>query len=251
MVSTPKLFREYILWRSRMTAYAAFFLVLLIVGALIALLVSSPSNINRFGLLLQLLGVLALAPDIIGKEHFLAFRQGPQTLPPTNAMGGGPLLSGEPAPVNEEPSGEERPFDFYRDHNLTFMIGNVLASLALMSLLADKVLFPRPDLIPNEGIWRVMFSLLGFAWLNVFMILQISRLSGRELPRGSLAWFFTIDMFVGVLGLLFAGLIHVLLRWVGGGLAYLFHNGSRRVLLIVTLPFIVAGLFFELVATFL
>ncbi len=227
--------------------YAAFFLVILIVGGLIALLVSSPSNVNRFGLLLQLLGVLALAPDIIGKQNLPILHGELQKAPVENAVVNDPLPAAEPSPSPRE----EEPFVFYQAHNLTYMIGNTLASLALMWLLADKVLFPRADIIPYETILRVMFSLLGFVWLNVFMILLISRLHGGTMPSGPLAWFFTIDMFVGFPGVFFAGFVHILLRWVGGGLVFIFHNGPRRVLLIVTLPFFVVGLFFELVATFL
>ncbi len=250
MDRTPKLFREYILWRSRMTVYAAFFLVILIVGGLIALLVTSPSNVNRFGLLLQLLGVLALAPDIIGKQNLPPLRRKPQTAPAAEAVVSDPPATEEPAPAMraEEP---EKPFDYYQVHNLTFMLGNILASLALMWLLVDKVLFQRADFFPNESIWLVLFSLVGFAWLNIFMILLISRLRSGTVPSGPLAWFFTIDMFIGILGVFFAGFAHILLHWVRGGIAYLFQNGLRRVLLIVTLPFFVAGLFFELVATFL
>ncbi len=247
MDSTPKLFREYILWRSRMTVYAAFFLVVLMVGGLVALLVSSPSNVNRFGLLLQLLGVLALAPDIIGKQNLPILHEEPQKTPVENAGANSPPPLAEPAPAPRD----EQPFVFYQVHNLTYVLGNILASLALMWLLVDKVLFPRADIFPNESMWRVLFSLLGFIWLNVFMILLIGRLRSGTLPNGPLAWFFFIDLVVGILGLFFAGFVHILLRWVRGGLEYIFQNGSRRVMLIVTLPFFVAGLFFELVATFL
>lgn len=247
MVNSQRLFREYILWRSRMAVYAAFVLAILLVGGLVALLVSSPLNINRFGVLLQLLGVLALAPDIIGKDKFRRqYGVGPVVVPLT-----GPQADADPPDPEAEPMRDEAFFDFYQTRNLTFVLGNILASLALVWLLIDKVLVPRAELFPGESVWRVLFSLFGFAWLNFFMLLQLSRLVRGGVPRGLLAWFFSVDLFVGVLGVLFAGFIHILLRWVYGGLGFIFQNGMRRVLLIVTLPFFVAGLFFELIATFL
>ena len=243
MVSSQNLFREYILFRSRMAVYAALGLTILFLVGLAALLVSSPANINRFGLLLQILGVLALAPDVIGKNKFARWRKAqPGTVPQTG---------GEAAPAEAAPMREEAFFRFYQTHNMTFVLGNVLASVALISLLLDSVLAARPAFFPAEGLWRVVFSLLGFAWLNIFMLLHIYRLMGMEISRGWLAWFFAVDLFVGLLGVFFAGFIHILLRWIAGGLDFIFANGPRRVVLIITLPFFIAGLFFELIATFL
>jgi hypothetical protein len=140
---------------------------------------------------------------------------------------------------------------FYETHNLTFVLGNILASIALVGLLVDSVLTPHAEYFQGELLWRVLFSFLGFAWLNFFMLLHLYRMMGTEISRGLLAWFFAVDMFVGLLGVIFAGFIHILLRWVAGGLDFIFSNGFRRVLLIITLPFFIAGLFFELIATFL
>ncbi len=243
MIRSQNLFREYILFRSRMAVYAAMLLAILLVVGLAALLAASPVNVNRFGLLLQILGVLALAPDIIGKDTLSSWRKARAGAVPQT---GGPLPTEPDAPLPEEAF-----YNFYQANNLTFVLGNVLASAALVWLLADAVLNPRADLFPLERVWRALFSLLGFAWLNFFMLLHIFRLSGKEVSRAILAWFFAIDLLVGILGVIFAGLIHILLRWGSGGLRFLFANGPRRVLLVITLPFFVVGLFFELIATFL
>jgi hypothetical protein len=261
MVSSQNLFREYIQWRSRMASYAAVALTILLVIGLLAWFVASPININRFGLLLQLLGVLALAPDVVGKEKFPFFRRPAEVVDapdkPTDETGGpGVDVDAviDPPEDDDQPPDQVLPEDqflpFYQAKNLTFLLGNVLASFALVWLLADGVLSPRPDFFPMEGLWRLLFSLLGFSWLNLFMLLQVVRLSGSTAPRRVLAWFFAVDLFVGILGVIFAGLIHILLRWVLGGLQFIFNNGMRRVLLIITLPFLAVGLFFELVATF-
>jgi hypothetical protein len=248
MVKSQNLFREYIYFRSRMAVYAALGLMVLLLLGIAALLFTGPTNINRFGLLLQILGALALAPDVIGKEKFARWRQAqPAPVPQT---GGAPQPTSAEAPVDAAMR-DEAFLRFYETHNLTFVLGNTIAAVALVWLLVDSVLAPRPEYFQGELLWRLLFSFLGFAWLNFFMLLNIYRLLGAEISRGMLAWFFAVDLFVGLLGVIFAGLAHILLRWAAGGLNFIFSNGPRRVLLIITLPFFIAGLFFELIATFI
>ncbi|RPJ46340.1 MAG: hypothetical protein EHM21_08755 [Chloroflexi bacterium] len=256
MVRSQNLFREYILWRSRMALYAALGLALLLIVGLLTWFMASPENINRFGLLLQLLGVLAVAPDIIGKEKFPYWRKRMAGAETAGEGEAGPVEAnqaasppGEDAPGTGDLESDGQFLAYYQANNLTFLLGNILASTALVWLLVDAVIAPRPDFFPDERTWRILFSMLGFAWLNLFMLLQIKRLSGAVPSPGLLAWFFAVDLFVGVLGILFAGIIHILLYWVIGSARFIFNNGPRRVLLIVTLPFLAVGLFFELIAT--
>jgi hypothetical protein len=94
-------------------------------------------------------------------------------------------------------------------------------------------------------------SLVAFAWLNAFMLILIYRLFRRPEPEGLLAVFFAADLLVGFVGIFFGGILYIIEEWLGGGLRFTFRNGIRRVLLMATLPFVLVGLGFQLLATFL
>jgi hypothetical protein len=256
MIGSQNLFREYILLRSRMVTYVAIAILIFLLIGLVAWFVVSPQNINRFGLLLQLLGVLALAPHVFGKDKIPFLRRagavvkggaGAATLGRTDPEVD-PQLYGPALHTNL--NSEEQILTYYQDNNLAFLLGNILAAGALVWTLMDVVLRLRPGVVPTDGWWRLFFSLLGFIWIDLYMLLQIYRLRGFALPRVLLAWFFIVDFFISVLGIFFAALVHILVAWAAGGFRFIFNNGMRRVLLIVTIPFLAVGLFFELVATF-
>ena len=265
MVTSQNLFRQYIGLRSWVVKVVAVFMLLLLIIALVTLLASNPDNINRFGLLMQLFAVLSLVPHIIGKDKFLAFFGRKRTtlpapeevippdgLPPVSI--GPDYLQQKPRPT-PAPADSEDFFPLYRSRGLLLVIGNGLASAAMASALAVYVFHLSGNTLPGAlidgGTFSMLLSLLGFAWLNIFMLIHFYLLRHAPVPRGVLAWFFAVDLFVSVAGVFFAGLLHIMVHWLGGGVGFVFHNGARRVVLIMTLPFLISGIFFELLASLL
>mgnify|MGYP001100343938 CR=1 FL=1 len=72
MATSDHLFRGYILWRARVVSFTAVALAALLLLSLLAVLAADMSSLNRFGLLLQLLGLLALIPHAVGKARLRA-----------------------------------------------------------------------------------------------------------------------------------------------------------------------------------
>lgn len=252
MVTSRNYFREYIQFRSWIVVFAAGFLSVAGIIGLALLIASSPENVHRFGLLLQLLGGLSLLPHVIGKRHFARWNAALH-----NVAGGGeaPIESEDivpnlPAsdPPGMDPNGN---FAYYQAHNRSIVLGNVIASLVLMALFAAVQFLPDAAGITQEGIVAALMAFLGFAWLNLFMLIHIFLMLRVPSPPGVFSGFFYLDFVLSLLGLGFAGAMYILLNWLMRSVRYMFHNGIRRVLLMVTLPAVLAGLFFEVLATFL
>jgi hypothetical protein len=229
--SAQNLFREYIAWRARAVVYVAAALAVLGLFGFGVLIANSPDNVNRFGLLLEMIGGFSVIPHIVGKNRFrwLFERQ----VKPGIVV-----------------SGIDR-FALYTTGNRTLLLGNILAAAGLAWLLADIILNPRPPVFPAEIPLRVALSLIAFTWLNAFMLVLIYRLFRKPEPEGLLAVFFAADLLVGFVGIFFAGILYFIEEWLGGGLRFTFRNGLRRVLLMATLPCLLAGLGFQLLAAFL
>ena len=73
---------------------------------------------------------------------------------------------------------------------------------------------------------------------------------GTLVPTLMTFGFFAIDLSMTLFGIMFSAVIHVQVNWVGRGLHFVFRKGVRRVLLVITLPCLILGLFLELSATF-
>ena len=268
-----RLFREYLHLRARVVVYAAITLAVLGIFALIALISSNALNVTRFGLALEWLAVLAVVPHMLGLQRAAPAQEPIVTPPPdgqeppvvVDGLTGQPIPDPQPAAVGAAPEGaapagessaadanwEAGIFRYYQKSNLSMVLGNIIAALGAIWLLIAAFLYPETLSFPEEAFLRALVSLVGFAWLNLFMLVHILLMANAAIPGGMLAIFFTVDFLLGFIGVLFAGIIHILRRWLGRGLGFVFQNGARRVLLAITLPFLLMGLALQLVATFL
>lgn len=302
MVSETNAFRKYILLRSMVVVYIAAALVVIALIWLVLVVTAGSTHIYRFGLLLQLIGVLALAPDILGKERF-ARRGADLQTPPVPSTGeaageaaaggpaaGGPAAGAEPGGEPADAQGTAAPqpagapagtplvtpvvipmrgpaapaavpgapvgyaaddrFDFYQSHNRLIILGNGLAALCLIGWLAASIVDPRSLRFPEEIFLRELLSLVGFAWINGYLLIHIYRAIQSSIPPAILGMFFSIDMGLSVMGVVFAGGIYVLSGWLRRGMHYVYGSGARRVLRWVTLPLFALSLLLELLATF-
>lgn len=276
--SAENLFREYLHLRSRMVVYVAIGLALLGVFTLFALLGSNGENINRFGLLLEWLAVLAVGPHLLGLRRPSSQPEAVVTPPPdqqeapvvvdgltgrpipedpatsagpSKASGGAPANASQPSASAPGVNWEADIFRYYQKANTSIVLGNIMAALGTIWLMVAAVLYPESLSFPEEVFLRVLVSLVGFAWLNLFMLVQILLMANTAIPGGMLAGFFTVDLLLGFIGVVFAGMIHILRKWLGRGLGFVFQNGARRVLLAITLPFLLMGLALQILATYL
>ncbi len=276
MDSAENLFREYLHLRSRMVVYVAIFLALLGVFALFVLVRSSGQNINRFGLLIEWLAFVSVVPHLFGLRRPPANSEPIVTPPPAeepanqkaadtdapvvvDGLTGQPIPEEQPAPEGAAPkpsptapeeSWEAGIFRYYQKTNNTLLVGNIFAALSAIWFFVAAVLYPETLSFPEEASLRALVSLIGFAWLNMFMLMQILLLANAAIPGGMLAGFFTVDFILGFPGIVFAGMVHIARQWLGRGLGFIFRNGARRVLLSITLPFLLFGLALQIIATF-
>ena len=273
MDPAERLFREYLHLRSRVVVYAAIILAVLSVFALIALISSNALNVARFGLALEWLAVLAVVPHLIGLRRAAPAPEPIVTPPPdgqepavvVDGLTGQPIPDPQPAaagaapkgaaPVNDAPTAdanwEAGIFRYYQKSNLSMVLGNIIAALGAIWLVIAALLYPETLSFPEEAFFRALVSLVGFAWLNLFMLVHILLMANAAIPGGMLAIFFTVDFLLGFVGVIFAGMFHILRKWLGRGLGFVFQNGARRVLLAITLPFLLLGLALQIVATYL
>lgn len=255
-----------------MVVYAAIALALPGIFGLFLFVSSSGQNANRFGLALEWLAVLAVVPHLVGLRRSSP-QQEPAVPPPdgqeppvvVDGLTGQPIPDPQPdsagasssgaAPAAEpaaaQTSWEAAIFRYYQKTNLSVLIGNFLAALGVIWLLIAAVLYPETLSFPEEAFIRGIISLIGFAWLNLYMLVQILLVINAPIPGGMLAGFFTVDFLLGFIGIVFAGMVHILRRWLGRGLGFIFQNGARRVLLAITLPFLLVGLALQILATFI
>lgn len=245
MASSRSFFREYIQWRAKIIVYAAAALLIFSSIGLAVLVFSSAKNVYRFSLLLQLLAVLALIPHIVGKSRI---RRAWDVLRRADTAQQYPVVA--PFLEDEEETRLADPFGYYQTHNLLILLGNVFVSLGLMGALAVFVLYPQAPRFPQETLLRAVLAVIGFAWLNIFMLIQMYRMVQSPLPSGILIWFFAVDFLVGIIGAILAGMIYIVAQWLGGALRFVFANGLRRVLFVISLPFFVIGLVLALISTF-
>lgn len=237
--------------------------VLAVVGAIILawLVASDPVYIYRLGLLLQFLGALSVVPHVVGKHQFGWLRNAAAAV----AAGENPSAqtedgsAGQPAAEGTDPNAAQGItsqdlaafFAYYQAHNLPIVLGNILFSLSLMALFAALLFIPQVrQLIPDQ-IFPAVLAFIGFFWLNLFMLIQIFLFLRVPAPAGLLSWFFSLDFVLSMLGLGFAGLVYIITSWVARTVGYVFQNGLRRVLLMVTLPSVLFGLLLEILAAFL
>ena len=229
-----------------MVIFAAGLLAVLGVVGLSLYLSQSAADLNRFGLLLQIAAVLSLLPHVVGKHYFRRLGLALKRLADPAA----PIESGAIPNTGENAMTMDENFVFYRTHNLPVMLGNLFAALILMGLFAAFLILRQPSRLPQEEFIRAMLAFLGFAWLNLLMLIHIFRMMKVPSPPGVLAWFFSFDLVLSLVGLLLAGIVYICVNWLGRSLNYVFSNGLRRVLLMVTLPTVLAGILFEILATF-
>lgn len=273
MDPAERLFREYLHLRSRMVVYAAITLAVLGVFALFVLISSSALNVTRFGLALEWLAVLAVVPHLIGLRRAAPAPEPIVTPPPdgqeppvvVDGLTGQPIPDPQPAGAGvaaegASPAGESSAADanweagifrYYQKSNLSIVLGNMIAALGAVWLVIAAFLYPETLSFPEEAFLRALVSLVGFAWLNLFMLVHILLMANAAIPGGMLAIFFTVDFLLGFIGVVFAGMVHILRKWLGRGLGFVFQNGTRRVLLAITLPFLLLGLALQILATFL
>jgi hypothetical protein len=234
-MTTSLLFREYILLRARSVLYVALLVALAAVVALVFLAAASSENITRAGLVFQLLAVLAVLPEVVGKSNLPSFRLN---------------QADNNATILETTS--QTPFEFYLSHNQLFVLGNILASLGLGWLWVDQVLFPALQRPGWEVALRLASGMLGFAWLDLFMAALIYRLLPSSAPAVLIRLFFVVDFLVSFFGMVLAATAFLVERWVFGALRFIYQeepDSTRRVLLWVSLPFFLFGIVLALLAT--
>lgn len=220
-----------------MLIYVALILILMITFGFGFSILSSREHVNRVGIGLQMIGTLALIPMVIGKEKFRNLRLG--------EFHQKQIAQVEPALT------PETYFDYYLARNLPISMGNILASLGLMWLLASFIIQPGEGYAFLQWLVRGVLSLFGFTWLNLFMLLHIYRQVSVTIPDWLMATFITVDFPMAFLGIAFAGMAYIVIYWLLGALRFLFGKDLRRVLLLVTLPFFALGTLLELLATWM
>jgi len=261
VVTSHNYFREYIQFRSWMVVFAAVFLAVVGMIVLAFLITSSPANIHRFGLLLQFLGGLSIVPHVIGRQHLGWLRNAAAARvergdPPDQPVDGAASQPAEeganPNPAQATTSDDmEASFAYYQAHNLHIVLGNTFFSLSLMALFAALLFIPQLRALIPDQIFPAVLAFIGFFWLNLFMLIQIFLFLRVPAPAGLLSWFFSLDFVLSMLGLGFAGVVYILSNWLAKSVGYVFQNGLRRVLMVITLPTVLTGLLLEILAAFL
>jgi hypothetical protein len=234
LAGAQAIFYEYIQGRARITGVVALVLFVTALFGLIWLAAGRSVQIYQLGLLLQMTGAAALFPLVLPRQ------------PQQPAAANTPMENGWTAADLSAPA------DFvayYQERSLPLVVGNLAAALALIMLVAELVFAAPGSIAWEEGLLRVLFALLGFVWINYYMLIHIYLQFQWRISRPLLFWFFFVDLILSVVGVFFAAIVHILIHWIPWGLRSIYQNGFKRVLLIVTLPFWFVGLVFELIAT--
>jgi hypothetical protein len=233
-------FQDYIFGRAQVVRFFAIVLAVALLAGVSWLVSDTQNHIYQFGVLLQLFGTTALVPYVITKGDPSNLLQA--AVPAGNGLNETVLPGYFVTEIDY--------IRYYRAHNQQVVIGNGLASLVFMLLMAEWLIFPPQVLQPVDLLSRGVLALMGFTWLNLFMLVHIFVVMQARIPQVLVAWFFLIDLVVSIFGGLFACLVEIFLHWIPRGFHYAYQNGYRRVLLVFTLPCFVVGLLFELVASF-
>jgi len=233
-----------------MVAYAAVVLALVGLLVLAALVSQEAGHVNRFGLLLQVAGVLVVVLNLLRIKRF---QPGSVLNQPVDYHKGAnpPETASTASASNVAEIPARLFFAYYLKRNRTVVWGNIFTSLILILVLGGSVITASVELAAWELIALLGLAGLAFAWSNLFMLVHIHLMARSQVPGGLLRWFFSIDLPVSFFGLPLAGLMHILLNWLPWLYGFIFQKDPKRVLILVTMPCFLFGLVLQLIATFI
>lgn len=217
-------------------------IVLFIAMALLYLINGElPDILNRVGILLEMVGLLALAPDIIGEKRLEKLISNVQGYKKTQKYIKEYLNKPKGTPTQETP-----PFLVAIE-----LSGNILMSLLLI-ISATSLIFSK-----IQGNWIGIVLLLSFGFLGIesatWIILLILFLSFRSLVHKMpklFSYFLATNSLISSLGVLISSALAFSINSVIPLLIFIAKIPLRKLLATITLPFIAFGALLQLLATF-
>jgi len=200
--------------------------------------------VNRIGILLEIIGVVSVAPDLIGEERLGALvLKGAVRLKQARASFERFLYATEEDDISE-------PYSDILAY--LFVVGNSIVCVLLV--MAWVGLWDGPVLRNWEYtiLWTA-FAFLSFeaiSWMVLFLLFVISP---ERFQRVSTLYEFFVatNSFISSMGVLVVAAIVFLLNAISPFLVSLAKQPIRKTLVRITLPFVVSGALLQFVSTFL
>jgi hypothetical protein len=217
-------------------------LVFCIAVAFISVISGGPANVlNRLGIIFQMIGILAVMPDLIGEQRLERTISNVQGYEKTQRYMKDYLYGSEETPTEELP-----PFLVILD-----LVGNFIMS-ALLVFLAVALVFAHMQISWIAISLYIAFGILGIealTWIILFPLFLAFRPLVHKRPN-LFSYFLTTNSMISTLGVLISSALAYLISAVIPLLIYISKIPLRKLIAGVTLPFLLIGGALQLIATY-
>ena len=205
---------------------------------------SAKERMNRIGIILELLGILSAVPEIIGEDRLRNIQQAyPSKIKQSRKQLRNFLRS------RDVVSFASSCFDTSGIAGFILLLANFLTGLLLIGLGTTLALYP--DIVNISSLERtiiLIYGLLALTWTALLLIDRVFVVIGKESPA-PLIWIFAgVHLYITFISIPIAAAL-AKLALVSSKFAL--RLPLRQVIIRITIPFVVLGNLFQLIATFL
>jgi hypothetical protein len=200
-----------------------------------------PDVLNRAGIAFEMVGIIAIVPDIVGEKRLEKLFSNIQGYKKTQQYIKEYLHNTE-----DKPNKESLPLFLLLD-----LTGNILISFMMIWLSVGIVFFSFTDIWIAIAL-KVSFGFLGIeaaTWIILLTIFVLFRTPVNKMPS-LFSYFLVTNSFISALGVLFSSTLAFIISATIPLLIYAAKIPLRKMIARVTLPFIFLGASLQFIATF-
>ena len=200
-----------------------------------------PDVLNRVGIAIEMVGVLAIVPDVIGEKRLEKIFSNIQGYKRAQQYIKEYLHNSQ-----DKPNRAALPLFLFLD-----LTGNFLMCFTMIWLSIGVVFSSRTD---NwiAIVLKISFGILGIeaaTWVILLFVFVLFRTLANKMPR-LFSYFLVINSFISALGVLFSAPLAFVIIQLLPLLIRIARVPMRKVIATVTLPFILLGASLQFIATF-